>query len=394
MVRPLLLILAVSVIAADQSANTPSVPTTPRTLINVAPQPSADDIKFVAFEFQEPQLYELSVHYGRIEGEPSVGVQYGVEAVIGGEEAIGSATLHVIDGAGRKVQPVPIATHATGAGVEFLGLMTVPPEPFRILLEGEGVDGKLFKRIYPRLFKPVKVSDAGTPGFPPDFPRELIAGFKQMFEHLAPKTIAEREALVAANPSGKIVVPRFEVSNVTYAPLLSPNGLPVGLRMSYDVEFSKRGRYAPGLRVFAEDKEDIIVGRNPLHPLKNTIVPVPRKAHAPDEEAEEVPGLLAQLTDYIYDGHTRYQFTLELVPNFIIIGRDRLTLCVFHQRFRLERDAAKAFARMAANEGPTSYRVAIGGSTFEGRIENFYGEGTFYRNFVAEGVQDCSDEGR
>jgi hypothetical protein len=394
MLRGLLLVSLVPVIAAGQSATPLSVAAAPQSLTNVAPQPRADQIEFVKFEFQEPHLYELSVHYGPIDGEPSAGLEYGAEAVIGGEEAIASATLHVVDEMGRKIQPVPIATHSTGGSFEFLGLMTVPSQPFRILLEGESVDGKAFKRAYPRLFRPVNEPQARLPRFPPDFPRELVAGFQQMFDHLAPKTIAERQALVAGNPDGKIVIPRFQVSNVTYAPLLAPGGRPVGLRMSYDVEFSTAGRYRPELRVFAEDKEDFIVGRNPLHPLESTIVPRPRKAHSPDEEAEYVPGLLAQLTDYIYEAGTHYRFTLELLPNFIVLDRDKTTLCVIHQRFRLERDPARAFARMVANEGPTTYRVSIGGNAFEARIANFYGEGTFYRNFVAEGGRDCADQGR
>ena len=40
---------------------------------------------------------------------------------------------------------------------------------------------------------------------------------------------------------------------------------------------------------------------------------------------------------------------------------------------------------MLAREGPRTYRVAIGGQSFEGRIEKLPGEGTLYRSFVAEG---------
>jgi hypothetical protein len=46
-------------------------------------------------------------------------------------------------------------------------------------------------------------------------------------------------------------------------------------------------------------------------------------------------------------------------------------------------------AKRLANEGQTTYRVYIGGKAFEGRIDSFYGEGTFYRGFVKEAVPAC-----
>jgi hypothetical protein len=46
---------------------------------------------------------------------------------------------------------------------------------------------------------------------------------------------------------------------------------------------------------------------------------------------------------------------------------------------------------MLASEGPTTYRVSIGRDAFEGRVDNFHGEGTFYQGFVAEGTPDCEE---
>src|SRR5262245_12615692 len=68
----------------------------------------ADTIEFVAFEFQRPGLFELSVHYTQIEEDPSVGVEYGVRASLGGEEAIATARFDVVDENGNEVQHVPI----------------------------------------------------------------------------------------------------------------------------------------------------------------------------------------------------------------------------------------------------------------------------------------------
>ncbi|HVH55060.1 MAG TPA: hypothetical protein VM791_02315 [Vicinamibacterales bacterium] len=80
MPRLLFLLFALPTIAGQLS-----VPAAPRTLQNIAQPPKVEDIEFVDFRFEQPQLYHLRAHYGPIEGEPSAGVQYGVEAVIGGE---------------------------------------------------------------------------------------------------------------------------------------------------------------------------------------------------------------------------------------------------------------------------------------------------------------------
>ncbi len=349
---------------------------------------NAETIDFVAFEFQRPALFEVSAHYREIEEDPSVGVEYGVQASIAGEETMATATFGVVDANGTEVQRVPIVAHSNGVGAshEFIGLMTVPTHPFRIVLTGETLDGQKFRRVYRRLFRPVDRPDAGW-SLPPDVPREEAQAFQQMYDIWAPRAIAERRALVAAaNPNGTITMPRTRVSRVVYAPLLSAAGDAIGLRVAYDIEFSKKGRYNPDVRVFAEHKDDTITGLNDLRPLRSTIDPVPHEYYAPEKEREEIPGLLAQRADLLYEAGTRYRFTVDLVPRYVSLERDKSTRCL---SLHFERDPAKALARVLAHQGLTTYRVTIGFTMFEGRIDSFDDEGALYQNFRTDGVLDC-----
>ena len=91
----------------------------------------------------------------------------------------------------------------------------------------------------------------------------------------------------------------------------------------------------------------------------------------------ELPNVLAA-----YEKHHAAGF--EIIG--ISLDKDRVTLCMS----QYERRSHKNFDRMIASMGPTRYDVAIGES-FEARIENFYGEGVFYRTFMAEGTPDCDE---
>lgn len=358
----------------------------PRPVRDVTEQPNASSIEFVSFDFQQPNLYHaLTVHYRPITGEPSVGAEYGVEASLGGQEAIATLLFEAVDEAGTAVLPIPMVYRSTGGPghLEFIGMLTVPAGPFRVRVTGEDLSGRRFSLVFRRLFKPVLEGPADQ-----EIPPELGSAFVHVQQMFADAR-TERYALAAGNPSGRIVMPRTHVSNVTYAPFVSPSDRLLGIRVTYDVEFSRAGRYNPVLRIFAADRDDTSVGRYPLRPLKSTIQPTPHETYAPHNEAEEIPGLLAYRADFLYEAGITYNFALELVPEFVSMHRNSTTPCLVHEGSRYNSTAQKAFARMLARDVPTLYRVFIGGTAFEGRIENFYGEGTFYRSFGAEGLSEC-----
>jgi hypothetical protein len=392
MIRPIMLAVSVLPVLAGQVTVLPPGTGTMTAVKDVTNTPRVAEIEFVDFEFQRPQPAHEGVFLFQIDGEPASGIRYPVEANIGGEEAIATASFDVIAEDGTIIQPLPIARGERGGYSQFIGMMNVPSQPFRILLSGQSVDGRRFQRVYERLFRPGK----GSLDIPPDAPvPPEYAGQRRLMEEDAKRQLVEVETFVAANATVPLVMPRLEVSRVVYAPLLSAGGRPIGVRITYDVEFSQAGEYDPQLSVYAGNPEENgILGK--MRVLNSNLEPLPRLAHAPQELAgsNHRDSVLAYGADFLYEARTAYHFTVDLVPGFIATGGGGSPPCIWREGFRTTHDPEKAFASLLAREGPSTYRVSIGGNAFEGRIEKFAGEGTLYRNFVADGTQDCAQPGR
>jgi hypothetical protein len=80
---------------------------------------------------------------------------------------------------------------------------------------------------------------------------------------------------------------------------------------------------------------------------------------------------------------------VELVPEYISFQPATVTPCVYRRQFDSGLDPTKYYARVLAADPPTSYRVTIGLTAFEGRIDGFPGERTVYDSYVDEGTPDC-----
>jgi len=392
MIWPIVLTASVLPVLAGQVTVLSPGTGTMTAVKDVTSAPRVAEIEFVDFEFQRPRPAHGGVFLFQIDGEPASGIRYPVEANVGGEEAIATASFDVIGEDGTIIQPLPIARGDRGGHSQFIGMMTVPSRPFRIRLSGQSVDGRRFQRLHERLFRPGK----GTLDISPDATVPLeYAGQRLLMEEEAKRQVAEVETFVAANAAVPLVMPRLEVSKVMYAPLLSAGGRSIGVRITYDVEFSQAGEYNPQLSVYAGNPEENgILGQ--MRVVNSSLEPLPRLAHAPHELAgtNHRDSVLAYGADFLYEARQIYHFSVDLVPGFIAPGSGGSPACIWREGFHTTRDPEKAFASLLSREGPSMYRVSIGGEAFEGRIENFAGEGTLYRSFVAEGTQDCPQIGR
>ena len=64
-----------------------------------------------------------------------MGEEYGVEASIGGQEAIATLLFQAIGADGALLQTIPMVleeTSVAGNNHDFIGLMTVPSQPFSV----------------------------------------------------------------------------------------------------------------------------------------------------------------------------------------------------------------------------------------------------------------------
>ena len=389
MLRPIVLLSLAFSASLGQTPVPQSPSGTPRPVTGAAKTPVTKAISFTEFEFQQTSLLHAGPGLFRLAGEPSRGTQYVVEAYVHGEEAIATARFEAVDENGSSIQPIAMARTGAPGKSRYRGLMTTPGQPFRIALIGEATDGQPFRRVARRLFKPVDQPPA--PRRLSGLSREEAALVQRMMDEATPLLVGEVAALLAASPSGRITMPRAHVTNVSYVPLVSPGGRPTGVRITYDVEFPQRGEYDPRLSLVPEYGEQVRGGPPDFHVLHSSLDPWPREVFAPFDRivlGDGRPSPLAHGANFVYDAGTVYHFSVDMVPNFIFTTRDRASVCISDQRFSLARDSAAALAQMLATDRPMTYKVGIGG-TFEGRIDNLAGEGTFYQSFVADGTQPC-----
>jgi hypothetical protein len=273
---------------------------------------------------------------------------------------------------------------------QFVGMLTVPTDPFRIAVHGITHDGRPFRGAQRPLFRPVHTLPRSPLEGMQDIPvrpaeRELL---RSQFESALAEAVASRERQVAAaNPDGIIRLPQMRVTDVAYEPYLSQSGRPLGITILYGVEVAPPGRYNPSMRLVREDPVSGGDGRDQMRPLSAAITPRPHRYDDPDQEMDEIPGFL--LADAAYKSDTRYRFAIRFAPAFVALGPDKVTPCLTLSYLKQAPRGDARYAQMVANRGPATYRVYIGRNTFEGRIDSYAGEGTLYQNWLDEGTLPC-----
>ena len=382
------LLLVTFPVLADRTNVSVAQDAWPRPVRDITEPPSAAQVDLLDFAFQEPSFRSMAP----INSEPVIGAEYVVEAHIHGEHAIATMKFEIADETGTATAPIAMLRQTKSGFPRYLGVMTVPAHPFRIVLTGHSVNGEPFRRADDKLFRPVD----RRPSRPESSHGEAarwIELLERVIQEQGPQQVAEMKADLASTPSPVIVVPRTEVSNVTYAPLFSAQGRPIGLRIAYDATFSDTGQFNPAVGVEARYDNDRWHSLTRMEVLDSSLTPMPREAFPPF-----APVILNHIrtsplqwgATYTYEEGTVYHFTADLVPNFVVHNLDRSKACIYYQRYRSSPWSQKPFAEILTYEGPTTYSVLAGGR--RGLVENFFSEGTFHRSFVAQGAQDCGPQ--
>ena len=347
--------------------------------------PSTGEIDFLSFEFD--QLY-ITNHPGAsaIKGEPTKGARFFVEAKLYAVEGIATAKFEAIDEHGKVIQKILIERRAdAGGGSGFYGVMKVPDLPFRVVVSGEGIDGRSYRRIYERLFRPTTRPQSPIV-IPPDA-NTADTKRSQEFEPAVQEYMNKMEEDL--KKSGEmIVMPRLKVSNVMYGPYLSKGGRPLGLVITFDVAFSQDGYYNPELHVYPDYKNPDWRGRIEMKPLTGSIEPQPSEAGSPQYQAH----ILANGAGYLYRAGTTYHFTAEYVPNYIIQNEKKTRFCIWSQQYKYSPEMQAAWKAILASSTPTKYALYINNTEFGGEIENLHPQGVLLNSFMAEGAKDCGEQ--
>ncbi|HET9788861.1 MAG TPA: hypothetical protein VFP47_17105 [Pyrinomonadaceae bacterium] len=373
----------------NQGAGTSQLDVVPRPVKQtIVETPSSADISFEDFEFLQLWITNHPGH-SEIKGEPTKGFKYSVRARIYGEDAISTAKFEAIDQAGNVIQKILIQRQPGPSGdSDFFGVMKVPDRPFRVVLSGEGIDGKSYRLVFRRLFKPTLRRK--SPIIMPSSRTMPAAAAKRMRELIDERYLKamDKEEDELRRQGGKIVMPRTRVSNVRYAPYLSKAGRPLGLRIMYDVEFSQDGYHNPELELFLDYQKSEWRGRIDVYPLTGSIEPQPAEAGSPQDQ----PHILSYGAGYLYRAGTTYHFTVELVPDYVIQNKEKTKFCIYFQKFKHDPLMQVAFKEILASKMPTKYSVHIANTAFYGEIEGLHSQNTVLESYMAEGAQDCGEQ--
>jgi hypothetical protein len=374
---------------AGQTAGPRSPAAAARPVKNLAGQtPSVADIQFAEFEFQQPYFGREGPGFWRIDGEPSKDLRYFVEAELYGAEAIATAKFEAVDEVGHVIKQILIQRRPDPSGGSgFYGLMVVPDRPFRVVVSGEGVDGRSYRLAHERLFRPTNRPKRRF-RIPPGVSAAEAKRMEQLADAAAQEAIAKMENELTKDAGGVIVMPRTRVSNVMYAPYLSEAGHPLGVRISFDAEFSADGYYNPELHLVPYYKNEDWRGRIEMKALTGSIEPQPAESGSPQMR----PHILAFGAGYLYRGRTTYHFTAELVPDYVFQNEKKTKLCIFRQKYKYSPSMQAAWGEILASNAPTKYRLYIDNAEFSGEIEGLHAQGTLFKSFVAEGAQDCGEQ--
>jgi len=348
-------------------------------------------LQFFSFEFQRPYLGREGPNLTRLDGDPSAGAQYLVSAKLSGQGAVATLKFELVDEDGRLIQVLRMSKYDNSLdGGEFVGSMKVPPRPFRVAVSGRRADGEPYRQTYRPLFRPAAGPPAPPllpPGLPPAEAKKIADGLVAMEKQF----IATLEERARRHPEGVIVVPRIEVSNVTYDTLVSAKGNRLGMRLSYDIRFSEGGDYAHSLEVFPVYEDVDSRGLVRMEVLKEEITPRPGPpSYATPQIHIDLDTLVKYGSAAWFEGGLTYHFTVELVPNFVGQNADKTKFCVNEEQYKHRVKSGPAWEAMKASAAPVKYHVFMSEVGFGGETGPFHPPGSFYEGFLREGAVECT----
>lgn len=347
------------------------------------------NVECQGFEFQHPYLGHEGPNFTRTDGEPSAGARYLVRADLFWQSPPATVKFELVDAEGRPLGLLRLSKLDTSAeDFVFVGSVAMPSQPFRVQVSGTGAGGAPYRRLCGRLFRPLN-----RPPSPPLLPRGLPPPeAKRISEGL---TELERQATAAAekeaskNPDGVIVLPRTEVSNVTYEPLLSAGGSVLGLRLRYDMRYSAGGDYGHSIQAFPDYRGDFR-GLVDMQVIAERIEPKPRPpSYATPKIWVDLTTLVKYGSDAWYEGGVVYHFTVDLAPSFVGQNAAKTKFCVAEDYYTYKSKPKRVWEELLASKAPVGYKIFLNQAGYAGETGPFHPPGSFYEGHRREGAVKC-----
>jgi len=350
----------------------------------------AREIDLFNFDFQRPYLGFEGPNFTGLDGEPSAGARYLVGAQLFRQESVATAKFELVDSRGRVIGLPYLSKRNTSLDDgNYDGFVKVPTRPFRVTVSGKDIYGEPFRRTFKRLFRPMNRPPA-PPIVPPGYPPIETKGIAALLKNLEQEAIAKMEKEVSKYSDGVIVMPRVETSNVTYEPLMSEKGNPLGVRLKYDIVFSTDADYAHSLHLFPDYAVGDSRGLVAMEVINEKIDPRPEPpSYATAQTHVDMNSLLKYGTAAWFKGGVIYHFAVDLVPDFVGQNAGKTKFCIDEEHYKTKVKSQQAWEATKTSSTTVKYRVIMNRINYTGETEPFHPPRIFYDGFLKEGAVKC-----
>lgn len=384
---PFLLVLLAAPRCLGQTAG---VGDAPRPVRSSDPSsPASSKVTCYGFEFQRPYLGYEGPNFTRLDGEPSVGTRYLVKAELFWQTPPETVKFELVDAGGRPIRLLHLSKSDTSPeDGTFVGSAVVPSRPFRVRVSGRGAGGEPYRRPCKRLFRPLN-----RPPSPSLLPRGLPSAeakrVREALRELERQTVAAAEEEASKHPDGVIVLPRTEVSDVTYEPFLSARGNVLGMRLKYDVRFSAGGDYAHSVWAFPDYQNDFR-GLVDMKVIAEKIEPQPKPpSYATPQIHVDLGSLVRYGSEAWYEAGVVYHFTVDLAPDFVGQNTTKTKFCVAEDFHEYKSKPRRVWEELLASTAPVGYQITLYKAGYAGETGPFHPPRSFYEGHLREGAVKC-----
>ncbi len=313
---------------------------------------------------------------------PVAGREYFVEADVYGVESAASLRFDLLDAGGRALQTLTMWKASDGIDDgEFYGFVTVPAEPFRVAVTGTGTSGAPIRAALATLFQPAASGPPDRAILPPAIPANQSGRIQGMLESYRQQLKARAAQAATEHPQGVIALERTIVSPIAYEPLTSASGAPIGIRLRYSARFPARKTISVAPHVFPVYRDVAWRGVVAMKPLGGTITPPPEMVGV-----QSLQDVLVYQAAATYQAGVNYNFTIDMVPDFVFKGSQSGRFCIYEQKFTNNNTTWKA---LVSSPDAISYSVTIFDTGTAATIPSFFPQRTFYENIKSGGAIDC-----
>jgi hypothetical protein len=318
--------------------------------------------------------------YFSVDRAPFRGKQELVEATLFGQEAIANVRFELVSESGQLLSVVPAFPIGDGADAdEYYLQVDVPPQAFRIRIEGRDLQGRPYASVFPKLFLPLEGS-APKPQLPVGLTEDQSRRLQSWIDASEAETSARFASARNAYPDGMIRIARWSVSAATYEPLASPLGNILGVRVRFQVRFESPGNYALAPHVFPLYANFRWRGTVGMKVLDARVEP----ALASDGAADALRyGGAAH-----YESGVTYRFTFDFVPDYILRNAGGTRYCLNTEGLR-NNARLPVWEEIRASAEPVKYRVDISSLNFVSETSALAPQKAYYEGFLREGALDC-----